>query len=351
NKLVESNDRVEKLFKGEEIDRVPVIPHMEAFAGKICNMGTKEFYMNPKSAYEAQVWCEELFSYDGGIGYDIPYGYTQEFGGEIKFLEEPKLSYPKIISRPVNTKDDVEKLILPDVRNSFYGSKVLGFNRRCYENNKGVSISAGSPMNIAQCIVEVGTLMRWIRKEPNLVHQIMRISTDYIISLAQEHVREFGARNVSAGMSCPMECHSMMSPKTFEKFSLPYIKEIYDKFSDMGISIDSVHLCGDHKKNLGYWKNDIILKERTLITVGTEFDLSKLGEELGEKYIIGGNLKNITLQTGSPRDVYNEARGLIEEMKYFKGGYILTPDCTLSYLTPSANLYAMIKASRDFGVY
>lgn len=346
-----SKERMEKLIKGEKIDRVPVIPHMEAFAGKVCNMGTKEFYLNPESSYDAQIWCQELFGYDGGVGYNIPYGFVEEFGGEIEYLQEPRLSFPKIHSRIVNTKEDIDKLIMPNIKESYFGARMLRFNRISHENGTEVGITAGSPMSIAQCIVGAENLIKWTIKEPQLVHKVMRFCTDYILLMAKIHLEEFGAENIGAGIACPMECHSLMSPKTFEKFSLPYIKEIYDKFDDWGIRIGTVHLCGDHRKNLKYWTDYIKLKERTLVTVGSEFELSLLGKELGDKYIIGGNLKNSTLQLKGPREVYNQAEKMIKEMKNFQGGYVLTPDCTLSYLTPSANLYAMIKAARDFGQY
>lgn len=342
-----SNERMRRLINYEKIDRVPVIPHMEAFAGKICNKGTKEYYLNPKSAYDSQVWCEELFGYDGGVGYGIPYGFTQEFGGCIEYRDSPKLSFPKIIKKPVNTCDDVEKLSIPDLKKSYVGSRIFEFNKIVFKDGRKVSITAGSPMNIAHCIAGTDLLMRWIIKEPELVHRIMRVCTDYILLNAKEHIKEFGIGNIGAGMSCPIESNDIMSPKNFEKFSLPYIKEIYDKFNDMGIPIGGIHLCGNHKKNLKYFKEDLGLKPRTLITVGKEFDMKKLAKELGDNYIIGGNLENSLLQTASPDEVYKEAVAMINEMKYSRGGYVLTPDCTLSYLTPSANLYAMIKASRD----
>lgn len=80
-------------------------------------------------------------------------------------------------------------------------------------------------------------------------------------------------------------------------------------------------------------------------------DLKDLADYFGENYIIGGNVKNTTLQMGTPDEVYEEARQIIEKMKFNKGGFVLTPDCTLMTTTPAANLYAMIKAARDFGSY
>lgn len=348
---MEGYNRLDSLIRGEKIDRIPVIPHMEAFAGKICNVSTKEYYLNPEIAYDCQVWTKDLFGYDGGYGYNIPYGYIEEFGGKLEFPSEEFLAYPKIIDRPVKCKDDIDKLTLDNIGNGFLSSRVYEFNKISFQNGEGVHVDGGSPLNIVQGLIGIDTLMRWTIREKDLLHRVIRFATDYILLMGEMAVKEFGAENVSSGFACPVECNALMGSKTFEKFSLPYLKEIYDKFNEMGINFGSVHLCGDHSKNLSYWKNDICLKDRTIITVGTEFDLVNLSKEMGDRFIIGGNLKNVTLQTGKPIDVYNEARGLIESMKQCKGGYILTPDCTLSFLTPSANLYAMIKAAEDFGTY
>lgn len=72
---------------------------------------------------------------------------------------------------------------------------------------------------------------------------------------------------------------------------------------------------------------------------------------MGPDFILGGNVKSITLQMGTPEEVYEESAAIIRKMKYFSGGFVLTPECTLSYLTPPANFYAMIKAAKEVGRY
>ncbi|CAM2916654.1 uroporphyrinogen decarboxylase family protein [Hathewaya histolytica] len=344
------DERMKKLIKGEKIDRVPVIPHMETYAAKICNMTSREYYLNPEKAFVAQMWARDLHQHDGGIGYGFPECHAWEFGGDVEIPQSPRLGYPKIIKRPVSSLEDIKNLRIPNLDDAPIHSRILKFNRLCYEHGFGVGISAGSPMNIAYALA--GNLVfRWLIKEPNAIHELLRISTDYLINVAEYYVEEFGSEQIGAGISCPMECHAIMAPKTFEAFSLPYLKEIYEKFSKLGIRIGTVHLCGDHNKNLKYWKEEIPLAKRTLITMGYEMDMQYVGDYLGEDYIIGGNLRNTTLQKGTPEEVYEEAKGIIEKMKHRKGGFVLTPDCTLIAEAPTANLHAMIKAARDFGRY
>lgn len=348
---ISSKERMNNLFKGKPIDRIPVLSYMEAFAGKVCNYGTKEYYLNPQIAYDCQVITKELFGYDDGPGYDIPSGYIEQFGGEIEYLDNPKLSFPKIKRYAVNSLDEIESLTLPDITTGFLSKRILEFNKILYEKDKNIGVTAGSPLNIAIAIVGPNNLLKWMIKEPNMVHKLLRFATDYILENARVHKEIFKDASIGAGIAAPIESHNVISPKNFEKFSLPYIVEIYNKFTEMNINIQSVHLCGDHKKNISIWKDSVKLKPRTLITLGEEADMVELSKQFGEDFIIGGNLRNKTLQLGKPSDVYNEAKEMILKMKNFKGGYAIAPDCTLSYLTPSANLYAMIKAARDFGSY
>lgn len=344
------DERIKKLIKGEKIDRVPVIPHMEAYAVQLLNMTSKEYYLNPEKAFYAQMWARDLHQHDGGIGYGFPESYVWEFGGEMELPEKPKLAFPRVIKRPVNSIEDIKKIKMPDLDNAPISSRVMKFNKLSYEHGMGVAISAGSPMNIVYALAG-DLIFRWFIKEPNAIHELLRISTDYIIATGERYVEEFGAENIGAGISCPMECHALMSPKNFEKFSLPYIKKIYKKYKDLGIRIGSLHLCGDHTKNLKYWKEEIPMEKRTLVTTGYEMDLQYLGDYLGEEHIIGGNLRNTILQKGTPEEVYEEGRRILEKMKYRKGGFVLTPDCTLASETPPINLHAMIKSARDFGTY
>ena len=79
-----SKERMKRLFAGQPIDRVPVIPHMEAFAGVMCGMSTYEWYNFQENAYRSQEWCQELFGYDGGKEYDVSSGLAGDFkGGEV----------------------------------------------------------------------------------------------------------------------------------------------------------------------------------------------------------------------------------------------------------------------------
>ena len=348
---LKTQERMRRLFAGEPIDHVPIIPHMEAFAGVVCGMSTYEWYNFPQKAYESQVWCQEMFGYDGGKCYDVSSGLAGDFkGGEVVIPKTPRYCLPHAAKLAAPTEADVEKLELPDnIDEMFDAKRILEFNRICYKNGEGVSVFAGSPTSVVQYLVGVENLLRWMGKKPELVHRLMRFATDYIYFLAQFYLKEFGKEPLGAGMACPIESNSLISPKMFEKFCLPYLVEIFETFKEWGIPITGLHLCGNHNKNLEIFKKCIPFHGRTLITVGSETNMEELGKLMGEDFIIGGNLRSDILQNGTPREVYNESAEIIKKMKHFPGGFVLTPECTISFSTPPANFYALIKAAKEIG--
>lgn len=177
-----SSERMACLFAGKRPDRVPVIPHMEAFAGVMCGMSTYEWYNFPENAYRSQIWCQELFGYDGGKCYDVSSGIAGDFpGGEVVIPQEPRLSLPYASRLAAPTEADVEKLTLPrSIDETFDAKRILEFNRICYCNGEGVSVFAGSPTSVVQYLVGAENLVRWMIKKPELVHRLMRFATDYI---------------------------------------------------------------------------------------------------------------------------------------------------------------------------
>jgi len=307
--------------------------------------------MYPQKAYDAHIWAKHLHGHDGNPSYNIPNGTVLDFGGDLEFSQDNKISLPRVINRCVKKPEDVETLEVPNPKESVYAKKRFEFNSILRKNGLGVSISAGSPFGVATDIVDIQLLMRWMYKKPELVHKLLRISTDYLLEVADWFIDEFGVENCSAFSTYPNECHGLISPKMFAKFSLPYVKEIHSKLISKGVNRWTIHLCGDHTNNLTYWANEIELAPRSFIYIGDDMDIQYVAKVFGKDHIIGGNLDTTLLQIGSPNEVYQEAKKIIKKMKDHPGGFVLMPACALPPHTPSANLQALVNAVNDFGKY
>lgn len=346
-----SSERMRALALMQGLDRVPVNPFATAYTASISGITLKDFFLEPEKAMQAQLWSIELHQYDATPSYNIPNWAGWDFGGELSFPESPAYCLPVLGKRAVENPEDIEKLAMPDLDSAPAISRLLKFAKQSREMGLGVSIPAGSAFGLAGTITSPDSLLRWCYKHPDLVHRLIRLSADYILAIADRYIEEFGAENCSAFTTYPLECLAMISPKFFEKFSLPYIQEIHDKLIAKGVRKWLVHLCGDHSKNMPFWLNDIKLATRTIFTVGHEMDIEQTAKAFGNDHIIGGNVHTTLLQSGTPNEVFKVSRDLIEKMKGHPGGFILMPACAMPPLTPPANVYAMVKAAKVYGQY
>jgi uroporphyrinogen-III decarboxylase len=78
-------------------------------------------------------------------------------------------------------------------------------------------------------------------------------------------------------------------------------------------------------------------------------DMAKAKEILGDKFCIQGNVPSSLIVTGSPKEVKERCRKLIEDCGK-GGGYVLGAGCIAD--NPKLdNLRAMMEAVREYGVY
>jgi uroporphyrinogen decarboxylase len=343
--------RMRALVSRQKLDRVPVIAMGSGYNAVISNISFKEFYSNPEFATDIQEKGIEMLGHDGSPSFGVPGWAGMDFGGKLEYKESMKFQNPIFVKRAVEKVEDIEKLSLPNIESSPGIGKMLEFYRLNIVRGRSVSLVDGSPMDFMESMLGSEKMLKWMYKEPQAVHRMLRIVTDYILKIADYFIDEFGIENCSAFEAFPMESNELMSPKMFEKFSLPYIVEIHEKLISKGVTQWSIHLCGDHTKNLPYWKNEIKLCSRTVFSLGNKMDILETGKFLGDEYIMGGNISTSLLQIGTYKDVFNKSKEIVEKMKYHPGGFILMPDCALSPLTPPLNVYAMIRATKLHGKY
>ncbi len=77
--------------------------------------------------------------------------------------------------------------------------------------------------------------------------------------------------------------------------------------------------------------------------------MRKAKEILGNHMCIMGNVPSSLLQTGTPEDVKDYCRKLINDVAP-GGGFILSQRSSIDEANPE-NIKAMVKAAREFGVY
>jgi uroporphyrinogen-III decarboxylase len=136
-----------------------------------------------------------------------------------------------------------------------------------------------------------------------------------------------------------------MSNKQYETFYWPTFKKILLGLVNEGL-VPMPFAEGNYEPRLEIIKD---MPRGSMIWWFEHMDMAKAKKVLGDTACIAGNIPVTTLCTGTPENVKEQCRKLIEACAP-GGGYILTGGATMDKGNPG-NLRAVMEAAREYGVY
>lgn len=345
-----SKERVDALYKRQPTDRIGFVHRGYGFCAKNVGYPIADIYEDPKRSFEAQLWTAQQYESDGTPFYTfVSYG-AFEFGGEVKYPTDRYSSGPSVAKRPVQKPEDIERLVLPEVKTAGSVPMQMEFAKLQEKHDVQIAFICGSPFTHAANLCGVDNFMIWLIQYPEIVHKAIRLMTDHILQVVQYFVDTFGKGRVIARSAAPTESNKLISPIHFEEFAFPYLKELHSKVLEMGVKNIYCHICGDHNKNLPLWAQ-VSFGDPGMISFGHEISLETAAKYFPDQ-IIAGNVDPQIIAKGSPEQVLNACRETIEQGKrYCKDRYVFMGGCELSPSTPPYNIYLMQKARDEFGWY
>ena len=328
-----TGERMKAIALGQRPDRVPFFLSAMGFCAQVTGYPTARIFDDPEKSFWAQTWTQELFGSDGGPSYSFSMSISWDFGGKIKFPTSQWQQVPDVENFPVATEADVQRLEIPDVKTAPSIKLAMEFSRICQQNHRPIMFSAGSPFTFAGNLCGLDQLCRWMMKKPELAHKLLRVSTDFCLQIAQYWIDTFGVQRVTPFVPMPSESNDVISPKQYEEFAFPYMKEFCEKALEMGIRRFNCHVCGEQNLNLPLISR-IPMGKSALVSFGHQVDLTTAIEYFGDKCIIVGNVEPAIIQNGTPEQVYELCRQAIEKAKYSPNGFVLCPGCELPPMAP-----------------
>jgi uroporphyrinogen-III decarboxylase len=187
-----------------------------------------------------------------------------------------------------------------------------------------------------------GVMTDMYRRPDKLIEAMERIAP-IIIDEA------IGMANASGNPVILMPLHKgtggFMSNEQFETFYWPTFKEVMMGLIDEGL-VPLPFAEGDYTPRLEIIKD---MPRGKVIWYFETMDMPKAKEVLGDNACIAGNLPVSVLCTGTPQEVKEGCRQLIEICAP-GGGYILTASASMNQGN-TENLRAMMEAAKEYGVY
>lgn len=353
--VMTDRERVEALLRHEKPDRVPHWPFASTgFSVVYAKATIADAYNKPEVSLAAQrKACQDFgWVFAPRFGY-AAYG-AWEFGGDIKWPSGEFSQAPSVARHPVETLEDVENLKTPDLKTAGILPLKMEFDKLASQERLdnepfNLEVRAGAPFTVAGNICGPENLARWIMKEPEAVHRLLRLATDHTLEAARDYRDIFGIEGVLPRGGEPTSSNDFISPKHFAEFAMPYLKEINEKILAMGYNHIHQHICGEHNLNLPYWAQ-IPFGNPGFISIGHEIELETAARYFPNDIIVG-NLEPAIIQTRTPEEVYEATRVVIEKGKKCPGGFIFSPGCDLPPRADPECVMAITRALDDFGWY
>ena len=338
------DERMIALLKRQPLDRVPVWGLAVGFAGLNVGYTIADMYSDAQKAFDAVAWTADQYGFQ-----DIP--WVHSVPGKVGSFEMPSGEFsqaPMTTSYLVNTEEEASKLELPDLRRGGGGADIeCG---KLVEKSGGPLVGFNAlTLTYAGVLCGVERLCKWMIKKPELAHRLLRLATDTSVERASYWADTFAPERLLPLVSEPTASNQIISPRQFEEFVLPYVKDLHEKMLAMGVKHILCHICGEQNLNLPQWAQ-VPMGDPGIVSFGHEVDLEDASKYF-PKDIIMGNVEPAVIQTGTPEQVYELTRICIEKGRKHPGGFMLAPGCEMPPVAPSYNVWTMMKAVSDFGWY
>ncbi len=352
NKTMTDRECLEAMLKGEKPERVVYWEcYSIAIAALRAGMTIKEAYIAPKKSYASQ----KKFADEFGILFNPVWSCIGgDFGGESDDSGSFYSQGPATTRFPINNLDDIRNLETPIMGSTDTLKKGLEFSRLSASEKLdnepfNVTFNCSGPFTRAGHLCGVNRLSHWLIEEPEMVHRLLRITTEYIIQGAEIWLKNFKNANIMLMISEPIASNQIISPEHFHEFAFPYIKDVHETVLKMGYKHIFCHICGDQNANLKYWAK-IPMGDPGIISIGHEIDI-KAAARCFPDDIVHGNLNPLVLQVNTPAEIYEDTRRVVEQGKQVKGRFVFGQGCEIPPRAKKESLLAMIKAVDDYGWY
>ena len=182
-----------------------------------------------------------------------------------------------------------------------------------------------------------------IYRRPDKVFQALDVITDLTVRQAIEAVNK--SNGVLVGFPLHKGDDTFMSQKQFDTFYWPSLKKVILALIKEGIMV-SLFAEGRYTNRLERISE---LPKGWVMWHFDQTDMAKAKQVLGGKACIAGNIPTSLMCTGTPKQIKEYCRKLIETCGR-DGGYILTGGAAVSETTAD-RLNAVIEAAKEYGVY
>lgn len=357
----ERKSRITKSIALEKPDRTPVVLGVAAFAATATGMTIADFDSDLDNATKAMIGTFKMFDVDS---LDHPTFST----ASLSYLWLSKVKHPgvdlpentlwQVEENELMTREDYEVILdrgWPEFYEEFMRERIGDgvperFGRLIGETKNVIDLWAehdAFPMNYAVLTTpfehlcggrSMGKFIRDLYKIPDKVEEVMDAMAPCMGGPALELGKAVGG--FGAWVGGWRSASNILSKPLWERFLWPYYERLVNEVNEAGI-VPILHLDSDWTRDLERFKS--LPKAACILATDGETDLYKAKEILGDHMCLMGDVPASLLSVGTPDEVYNYSRKLIEDLG--PSGFILHSGCDVPVNAKIENVKAMVSAA------
>ncbi|NLD19687.1 MAG: methyltransferase [Clostridiales bacterium] len=262
---------------------------------------------------------------------------SEAFGAKIKTSD---MEVPTVMGTLVNNLEEAEALEIPSVEKGRIGIYIDGMSKALkLIDDRPVFAGVIGPFSLTGRLVDVNKAMIYCKKNPQLLHIVLRKATDFLIEYIKEY-KAIGANGIV--MAEPLT--GLISPRLAENFSEPYVREIADAVKSEDFLV-VYHNCGNAAAKM--WES-ITRTGCDAYHFGNAINMKNMLEQMPEDKIIMGNIDPAQQFTnGTPESIRLATKLLLEECSSHPN-FVISSGCDIPPAAKWENIDAFFDAVKGF---
>ena len=335
-------ERAFALFAGKPVDRMP-IKLFSPYIGMNFGVSYQEAFVEAKSRAHWLIESYKRFGQDGlSVNYRLD-GIPVAFGAESTY--DPT-GIPIIKEYIVKDFSDIHQLDLEKIRfENDTNAQTTYETVQIIQDELNDEIFTGvgfmGPFTTPANLAGTEKILKSMRKDPEGLHKFLDFAADITIEVG----RKFVENQIGIGLAEPTA--SLLSPKQFREFVIPYYKKVMDKWKEWGSRGAGFHICGDTTRLLETFPEMGIRG----VSIDSAVDIAVAKELVGDKLSIMGNVSPVDILQGTPESIEQAVIDCFRKCWDNPRGFTIAPGCDIPVQTSLENIDAYMRAARKCAKY
>lgn len=263
---------------------------------------------------------------------------AEAFGSQIRVSDG---EVPTVTGSVVNTPEDADALAVPSVGAGRTGRYIEAIGLACGKiTDRPVFAGVIGPFSLAGRLMDVSQVMLNCYDEPEMVHAVMRKTTDFLIAYCNAY-KQTGA----GGVVIAEPLTGLLSPALAEEFSAPYVRELVAAVQTDGFLV-IYHNCGNNTVRM---IDSILSLGASAYHFGNAVSMRDVLAHVPGDVLVMGNIDPAgQFLNGTPESVRRETRALLETCCPGHPNFVISSGCDIPPASRWENIDAFFAAVQAY---